>query len=97
MKTYYVYIVTNKPYGTLYIGVTNDITLRMYEHKNNIVSGFTSTYHLHQLVHLEESTDINAALQREKTMKRWPRQWKLNVINEHNPHWNDLAQELTEA
>lgn len=72
-KTYYVYILSSKRNGTLYIGVTNDLERRLYEHKNNLVDGFTKKYNVHNLVYYESANDINAALQREKQLKRWTR------------------------
>ncbi len=86
---YFVYILASKRNGTLYIGVTNNLERRVYEHKNNIVKGFTSKYSVHQLVHYEETNDIYAALQREKQLKKWNRKWKLALIERINPDWND--------
>jgi len=90
-KTYYVYILANKRNGTLYIGVTNDLLRRLYEHKNGLVEGFTKLYNVHHLVYYESVNDINAALQREKQLKRWNRKWKIELIEKENPHWCDLA------
>jgi len=70
-KTYYVYVLASKRNGTLYIGVTNDLERRLYEHKNNLVDGFTKRYKVHHLVYYESVNDVNAALQREKQLKRW--------------------------
>ena len=86
---YFVYILASKRNGTLYIGVTNKLERRVYEHKNNIVKGFTSKYSVHQLVYYEETNDIYAALQREKQLKKWNRKWKLALIEKINPDWND--------
>jgi len=90
MNQYYVYIMASKKNGTLYIGVTNDLTRRVYEHKNNLVPGFTSTYNVHDLVYYEICSDVNEALRREKRIKKWNRQWKTNLIVKVNPEWNDL-------
>jgi putative endonuclease len=94
-KTYYVYIMASKQNGTLYIGVTNDLERRLYEHKNNLVKGFTSRYNVHQLVYYEDVNDIQSALQREKQLKRWTRKWKLELIETVNPEWRDLGDDFT--
>jgi putative endonuclease len=93
-KTYYVYILSSKRNGTLYIGVTNDLERRLYEHKNNLLEGFTNKYNVHHLVYYEDVTDVHAALQREKQLKRWTRKWKLDLIEKDNPEWRDLAKDL---
>ena len=80
--------------GTLYIGVTNDIVRRVYEHKNNLIKGFTEKYKVHHLVYLEEFNDVSAAIIREKQLKKWKRDWKLRLIEKINPEWNDLYEEL---
>ena len=92
--TYYVYIMASKRNGTLYIGVTNDLIRRVYEHKNNLVEGFTNKYRVHKLVYWEQSENIESALQREKQLKIWKRQWKLALIEEHNASWQDLYEQL---
>ena len=92
-KTYYVYILASKRNGTLYVGVTNDLQRRLYEHKNNLVEGFTSRYNVHKLVYYEEVDDIQTALQREKQFKRWTRKWKIELIEKENPDWHDLAND----
>lgn len=86
----WVYIMTNKPHGTLYIGVTSDIARRAWEHREGIVEGFTKRYGLKLLVHAEQHDDIRMAIQREKTLKHWSRAWKIDLICKNNPHWNDL-------
>lgn len=91
---YFVYIVASKRNGTLYIGVTNDLMKRIYEHKNNLVEGFTNKYRVHTLVYFEEHSDINQAILREKQMKKWKREWKLNLIEKLNPEWRDLYGEV---
>ena len=95
MARYAVYIVTNKRKGTLYIGVTGDLVRRSWQHRTGAVPGFTKRYGLKRLVWYELHDSIEAAIQREKTMKSWPRQWKLNVIEERNPRWRDLWNEIT--
>jgi putative endonuclease len=94
MKNYYVYILASNRNGTLYIGVTNDLIRRVYEHKNNLVKGFTSKYKVHQLVYYEQTHDIQSALNREKQLKKWKRKWKLELIEEMNPNWQDLYKEF---
>ena len=94
-KTYYVYILSSKRNGTLYIGVTNDLERRLYEHRNNLIEGFTNKYHVHHLVYFEDVNDIQSALQREKQLKRWTRKWKLELIEKVNPEWRDLADDFT--
>ena len=92
--TYYVYIMASKRNGTLYIGVTNDLIRRVYEHKNNLVEGFTNKFRVHKLVYWEQSENVDSALQREKQLKKWNRQWKLALIEEHNANWQDLYEQL---
>src|ERR1035437_4460783 len=87
---YYVYILASKRNGTLYIGITNDLQRRMYEHKAGLLEGFTKRYEVYMLVHFEETTDIQAAIQREKQLKKWNRVWKIRLIEETNPGWKDL-------
>ena len=88
---YYVYILASKQNGTLYIGVTNDLERRMYEHKNNVKEGFTNKYGVYMLVYYEETDDVSAAIHREKQLKNWKRKWKLDLIEGMNPDWDDLA------
>lgn len=95
MKSYYVYILANKINGTLYTGVTNDLIKRVYEHKNNLIKGFTKRYCVHKLVYFEETNDINSAIKREKQLKKWNRVWKLELIEKYNPNWKDLYEMLT--
>ncbi|MCD6075245.1 MAG: putative excinuclease subunit domain protein (UvrABC) [Rhodospirillales bacterium] len=94
MQGGWVYIVTNKPNGVLYIGVTSDIHRRAWEHREGIVEGFTKRYGLKRLVHVEHHDEIEAAIQREKSLKRWPRAWKANLIVANNPDWTDLYDSL---
>ena len=90
----WVYIVTNKPNGTLYVGVTSDLSRRAWEHRQGMVEGFTKRYGLKRLVLAERHDDILAAIQREKNIKHWPRLWKLKLIAVSNPDWNDLYDQL---
>ena len=94
MKTYAVYIMASKRNGTLYTGVTNDLQRRVYEHKHGLVDGFTKKYHVHMLVWYELTDSIESAIQREKQIKKWNRNWKLKLIEEKNPQWEDLSLEL---
>ena len=91
---YYVYIITNKKRGTLYIGVTNNILRRIYEHKNELTGGFTKQYKLHKLVYVEEFEQIVEAITREKQLKNWHRQWKINLVESLNPKWIDFSEEM---
>jgi putative endonuclease len=90
MKSYYVYILASKRNGTLYIGVTNDLVRRAYDHKSNVIQGFTEKYGVHNLVYYESYTDVRDALTREKRLKKWKRQWKIDLIESVNPDWRDL-------
>ncbi len=93
-KQYYVYILTNKFNRALYIGVTNDLERRVYEHRNKLVKGFTATYNTHKLVYYEVTTDVYSAITREKQLKGWLRKKKVTLIKTMNPHWKDLSKEL---
>lgn len=86
--------MTNRPNGTLYIGVTSDLARRVWEHRTGLADGFTKRYNLHRLVYAEHHEDIRIALQREKTMKHWRRQWKIRTIEDMNPDWADLSDRL---
>jgi putative endonuclease len=88
-----VYIMANKRNGTIYIGVTNDLARRIYEHREGLVEGFTSRYGLKMLVYYEVFDSVSLAIQRETSLKRWPRRWKLALIEKANPQWKDLAEE----
>jgi putative endonuclease len=94
MHTYFVYIMASKRNGTLYVGVTNDLIKRVYEHKTDIVDGFTKKYSVHKLVYYEATPDISGAIEREKRLKRWNRKWKIRLIEKFNPNWNDLYEEV---
>jgi putative endonuclease len=87
---FYVYIMTNRIYGTLYVGVTNDILRRAWEHREGLVEGFTKKYGLKLLVHVEEFQSIAEAIHREKRLKHWNRAWKVALIEERNSNWDDL-------
>jgi putative endonuclease len=94
MHIYYVYILASKAYGTLYTGVTNDLIRRVDEHKRDVVEGFTSKYQVHKLVYYERHASVRDAIRREKSIKRWRRDWKINLIEHDNPRWLDLYTEL---
>ena len=94
MRAYWTYMMASKPRGTLYIGVTNGIIARVEQHRAGFGSSFTRKYKVHSLVWLEEFESVQSAIQREKTMKDWPRAWKINLIERDNPHWMDLYPEL---
>ncbi|HEX4712402.1 GIY-YIG nuclease family protein [Phenylobacterium sp.] len=85
-----VYIMADRMRGTLYIGVTSDLIRRVWEHREGVLPGFTKRYGLKRLVWHESFEDMSNAIQREKSLKRWPRQWKINLIERENPHWDDL-------
>ena len=89
-----VYILANKRNGTLYVGVTSNLPKRIWEHKNKVVKGFTQKYGLSRLVWFERHEKMGSAIQREKAMKFWKRRWKLQTIEETNPEWRDLFEEL---
>ena len=93
MKSYYVYIMASERNGTLYIGVTNNLERRVWEHKNNTIEGFTKKYSVHELVHFEETNDSIVAIEREKQLKNWMRKWKIELIEKNNPQWEDLSEE----
>ena len=92
MRTYYVYILASERNGTLYVGVTSDLSRRVWEHREGLTPGFTSEYGVALLVWYEEYPDISDAILREKRIKRWRRAWKLELIEERNPQWLDLYE-----
>lgn len=94
MKQPCVYILANQRNGTLYTGVTSDLIKRVWEHKNDQAEGFTKKYTVHLLVYFEQHEDMNAAITREKQIKKWNRAWKLRLIEALNPNWNDLYETL---
>ena len=93
-KTYAVYILTNYNQTTFYVGVTGNLQKRIWEHKNKVVEGFTKKYNVDRLVYYELTENIEAALNREKQLKRWHREWKINLIKEMNPEFKDLSESL---
>jgi len=95
MKSYYVYILASKRNGTLYVGVTSNLVKRINEHKEGAVLGFSKRYNVKKLVYYEETNDVQIALQREKRLKKWKRQWKLDLIEKENPTWRDLSNNFS--
>jgi len=93
--TYYVYILASKKNGTLYVGVTNKLARRAWEHREGKGSDFTTRYGIKRLVYMEEHSKIAIAIQREKTVKEWQRQWKVDLIQKDNPDWDDLYERLS--
>ena len=89
-----VYILASQRKGTLYIGVTSDLVKRTWEHKNNLEEGFTRRYKVHNLVWYELHDNMDSAIEREKNMKEWKRAWKIRLIEENNPNWNDLYDSI---
>jgi putative endonuclease len=92
-KNFFVYIVTNRPWGTLYTGMTSDLEARVFQHKNGLLEGFTKRYSLKSLVYFEECGDAATAIWRETRIKKWRRTWKVNLIRTDNPDWKDLAHD----
>jgi len=88
------YILASAKNGTLYIGVTSNLVQRVWQHKNNQVEGFTEKYHVHMLVYYEQHQTMDAAITREKQLKKWNREWKINLIEEGNPEWRDLWESI---
>ncbi len=93
-KYSYIYVLASQCNGTLYIGVTSDLIQRIWQHKHNIMAGFSKKYNVKNLVYYEQYSDIRDAIHREKQLKKWPRKWKLGLINQHNPTWKDLYLEI---
>ena len=93
MQEYFVYILANITNTTLYVGMTNDLKRRLYEHQNKLLPGFTEKYNVNKLVYYEKTTDVKAAIQREKNLKKWNRAWKLELIKKTNPLLKDLSLE----
>lgn len=96
MKQFYVYILANKKNGTLYIGITSDLVKRTWEHKQSITGGFTEKYDVKTLVYYETHDNAEQAILREKKLKKWPRQWKINIIQDKNPDWKDLYADIVQ-
>ncbi|WP_410529835.1 GIY-YIG nuclease family protein [Wolbachia endosymbiont (group A) of Conops quadrifasciatus] len=94
MQNYYVYILASKNNRTLYTGITSNLIKRIWENKSKVISGFTSKYNVHKLVHFEEFQDINSALNRERLLKSWKRKWKTDLIEKENPNWVDLYDNI---
>jgi putative endonuclease len=94
VKNYYVYILANRKNGTLYTGISSDLIKRVFEHKNKFVEGFTKKYQVDKLVYYEIHDDPENAIIREKRIKKWNRQWKINLIKKDNPQWTDLYNTL---
>lgn len=94
MNQYYVYIMTNFCNQVLYIGLTNNMIRRVYEHKNKLIEGFTSKYNVDKLVYYEIFNDVEETIKREKQLKNWHREWKVNLIKEMNPEFKDLYEEI---
>ncbi|WP_340117088.1 GIY-YIG nuclease family protein [Pelagibius sp. 7325] len=92
--SYYVYILASQRNGTMYIGVTNDLVRRIYEHRSGAVAGFTKRHDVKILVFFEVHESIEAAIQREKSLKRWDRRWKLALVERDNPTWRDLWEDI---
>ena len=92
---YFVYIVASKRNGTLYVGMTNDLFRRIWEHREGLIDGFTKEHGVKHLVHYETYEDVNVAIHREKRLKKWKRQWKIDLIQRDNLEWNDLYEQMT--
>ena len=93
---FWVYILASRPGGTLYVGVTNNLIRRVYEHRNALVEGFTRRYGVKKLVYYEQHDTAVSAIQREKNIKHWSREWKIDLILSMNPEWRDLYDEITQ-
>jgi putative endonuclease len=94
MKQYYIYILTNQYHTVFYVGVTNNLIRRVYEHKNKLVKGFTAKYNINKLVYYEVFSDVRDAIYREKQIKSWSRKKKIEMIEKFNPEWKDLYEEI---
>ena len=94
MADFYVYLLASRPGGAIYLGVTNDLVRRVYEHRTGTAKSHTSRYGIDRLVYFEVYDDVRLALQCEKNIKHWPRAWKTNLILERNPDWRDLFEEI---
>jgi putative endonuclease len=95
MKSYWVYILASRPRGTLYVGMTNDLIRRIYQHREGLIEGFTTAHRVKMLVYYEQHATAMAAIQREKNIKHWSRKWKIDLIRSLNPDWCDLWQDIT--
>ena len=90
-EKYYVYLLTNWNNKVIYVGITNELTRRIYKHKNKMIKGFTEKYNVKKLVYFEETQDVNTAIEREKEIKKWRREKKNRLVNSMNPNWDDLS------
>jgi putative endonuclease len=97
MAEYYVYILASRPGGAIYVGTTNNLIRRAYEHKIGAVKGHTKRFNIDRLVYFESYADVRDAVQREQNIKHWPRAWKINLFLESNPEWRDLYEEIAGA
>jgi len=95
MRTYWLYILANRPRGTLYVGMTNDLIRRIYERREGVVEGFSKTHGVKMLVYYEQHATAIAAIQRGKNIKHWSRKWKIDLIRSLNPDWRDLWEDIT--
>ncbi len=95
--SYYVYLMANRKNGVLYTGVTRDLIKRVYEHRESNVEGFTKKYGVKNLVYFEASDSIDSAIERERRIKKWNREWKIRLINKNNPNWDDLYEKLIQG
>jgi putative endonuclease len=95
MKHPAVYLLASQKNGTLYFGVTSDLIQRVWQHKNDLIDGFTKDHQVHQLVYFEQYDDMLTAIAREKQLKKWNRQWKINLIESTNPLWRDLWEDIS--
>ena len=91
---YFVYILASQRNGTLYVGVTNDLVRRIYEHREKLIEGFTSQYNVTRLVWFDQTASIEEAIAHEKRLKRWQREWKIALIEKTNPNWDDLYESI---
>jgi putative endonuclease len=94
MKSYWVYILTSRPRGTLYVGMTNDLVRRLYQHREGLVEGFTKEHGVKMLAYYEQHATALGAIQREKNIKHWSRKWKIDLIRSMNPDWRDLWDDI---
>jgi putative endonuclease len=94
MREFYVYILASAKNGTLYIGIANNLERRVSEHRSNLTDGFTKEYQVHKLVYCEQTLNVEDAIKREKQLKKWRRQWKINLIYSVNPNWDDLYEDI---
>jgi putative endonuclease len=96
-KQFYVYVLTNKSNNVLYVGVTSNLIKRLQEHKNKLIDGFTKKYNINKLVYFESTPSSRSAITREKQLKNWHREWKVNLVSKNNPKWLDLSETLKQV